>query len=125
MSSTLALRSGRSRRSRAGSTRSRTESLLKLEPHVSQAVVIVRWAKVHGIDDASPEALAASPAVRQLIESEVAQVNRGLGSLEQVKCFRTFPRDLTVETAELSPTLKVKRKVVTERYRREIEEMYA
>ena len=110
---------------RAGSTRSRTENLPKLEPHVSRAVVIVRWAKAHGIDDASPEALAASPAVRPLIESEVAQVNRGLGSFEQFKCFRTFPRDLTVETGELSPTLKVKRKVATERYRREIEEMYA
>jgi long-chain acyl-CoA synthetase len=119
------------------------ENLLKLEPHVSQAVVIgddrkycvalvtlavdevVRWAKAHGIEDASPEALAAAPAVRQLIESEVAHVNRELASFEQVKYFRILPRDLTVETGELTPSLKVKRKVVAERYRREIEEMYA
>jgi long-chain acyl-CoA synthetase len=119
------------------------ENLLKLEPHVSQAVVIgddrkycvalvtlevdevVRWAKAHGIEVASPEALAASPAVRQLIESEVAHVNRELASFEQVKYFRILPRDLTVETGELTPSLKVKRKVVAERYRREIEEMYA
>jgi len=119
------------------------ENLLKLEPHVSQAVVIgddrkycvalvtldvdevVRWAKAHGIEDASPEALAAAPAVRQLIESEVAHVNRELASFEQLKYFRILPRDLTVETGELTPSLKVKRKVVAERYRREIEEMYA
>ena len=119
------------------------ENLLKLRPHVSQAVVIgdgrkycvalltldldqvVGWAKAHGIGDASPEALAASPAVRELIQSEVAQVNRGLASFEQVKYFRILPRDLAVESGELTPSLKVKRKVVAERYRREIEEMYA
>jgi long-chain acyl-CoA synthetase len=119
------------------------ENLLKLQPHVSQAVVIGdnrkycvalvtldvdelgRWAAAHGIADASPAALAASPAVRQLIESEVAHANRELASFEQVKYFRILPRDLTVETGELTPSLKVKRKVVAERYHREIEEMYA
>jgi long-chain acyl-CoA synthetase len=119
------------------------ESLLKLQPHVSQVVVIGdnrkycvalltldaeeigRWAKEHRLTAASPEALAALPAVRELIEGEVAQVNRELASYESIKYFRILPRDLAVETGELTPSLKVKRKVVAERYCREIEEMYA
>src|SRR5262245_21829278 len=119
------------------------ENLLKLQPHVSQAVVIgdnrkycvaltsleaeeiTRWARVQGLDASNPETLASHPAVRELIEGEVAQVNRELASYESVKYFRILPRDLSVETGELTPSLKVKRKVMAERYRREIEEMYA
>jgi long-chain acyl-CoA synthetase len=119
------------------------ENLLKLQPHVSQAVVIgdnrkycvalitldpdeiERWAKDHGLDGGSPEQISALPEVRELIEGEVAHVNRELASFESIKYFRILPRDLSVETGELTPSLKVKRKVVAERYRREIEEMYA
>jgi long-chain acyl-CoA synthetase len=119
------------------------ENLLKLEPHVSQAVVIgdnrkycvalvtldteevTRWAAGRGISFDGPEAMAAHPAVRELVESEVAHVNRELASFESVKYFRILPRELTTETGELTPSLKVKRRVVAERYRRDIEEMYA
>jgi len=119
------------------------ENLLKLQPHISQAVVIgdnrkycvalvtldpdemARWATAHGLTFASGEEMATHPAVRELIEGEVAQVNRELASFESVKYFRILPRDLSVETGELTPSLKVKRKVMAERYRREIEEMYA
>jgi long-chain acyl-CoA synthetase len=51
-------------------------------------------------------------------------VNRGLASFESIKYFRILPRDLSIETGELTPSLKVKRKVVAERYRDEIEGMY-
>jgi long-chain acyl-CoA synthetase len=119
------------------------ENLLKLQPHVSQAVVIgdnrkycvalitldaeemARWASAQGLSFSSAEETATHPAVRELIESEVAQVNRELASYESVKYFRILPRDLSTETGELTPSLKVKRKVMAERYRREIEEMYA
>jgi long-chain acyl-CoA synthetase len=119
------------------------ENLLKLQPHVSQAVVIgdnrkycvalltldadeiARWAAAHGVDATTPEALAAHPAVRALMEAEVATVNGELASYESIKYFRILPRDLSTETGELTPSLKVKRKVVAERYRREIEDMYA
>jgi len=112
------------------------------QPRVSQAVVIgdnrkyctalltldpdelARWGRAHDERDASPKELAASPAVRALVEEEVAQVNRELASFEQVKYFRILPSDLTVESGELTPSLKVKRKVIVERYRGEIEEMY-
>ncbi len=119
------------------------ENLLKLQPHVSQAVVIgdnrkycvalvtleqeevARWAVAQSLQLGSSEEMATHPAVRELIEGEVAQVNRELASFESVKYFRILPRDLSVETGELTPSLKVKRKVMAERYRREIEEMYA
>jgi len=120
----------------------KVENLLKLQPHVSQAVLIgdnrkycvalvtldpdetARWAAAHGVTGGTPAELAAHPVVRKQIEEEVAAVNRDLASYESIKYFKILPHDLTVETGELTPSLKVKRKVVTERYRREIEEMY-
>jgi long-chain acyl-CoA synthetase len=119
------------------------ENLLKLQPHVSQAVVIGdnrkfcvalltldadevgRWATARGLEVGGAEAMAAHPMVRELLEGEVGEVNRQLASYESVKYFRILPRDLSTESGELTPSLKVKRKVVAERYRREIEEMYA
>ena len=118
------------------------ENLLKLQPHVSQAVVIgdnrkycvalitldgeevARWAGAHGLGVSAPAELAGHPAVRELIEGEVARVNRELASYESIKYFRILPQDLSIETGELTPSLKVKRKVVAERYRQVIEEMY-
>jgi long-chain acyl-CoA synthetase len=117
------------------------ENLLKLEPHISQAVVIGdrqkycvalvtldaeavgRWANGRGLGVAG-EALAGHPAVRELIEGEVARVNDQLASFESIKSFRILPGELSVDGGELTPSLKVKRKVIAERYRREIEEMY-
>jgi long-chain acyl-CoA synthetase len=119
------------------------ENLLKMQPHVSQAIVIgdnrkycvalvtldaeaaAAWATSQGLAFDSSEAMAAHPAVRKLVEEEVADVNRHLASFESVKYFHILPRDLSTETGELTPSLKVKRKVLAERYRREIEEMYA
>jgi long-chain acyl-CoA synthetase len=66
--------------------------------------------------------LLAHPLVGKRIESKLAEVNAKLGSWEQVKYFRVLPRELTEADGELTPTLKVKRKVVSERYRELIEE---
>jgi len=119
------------------------ENLLKMQPHVSQAVVIgdnrkycvalitldqeelARWAQARGIEDVRPASLAANPEVRALVESEVGEVNRQLASFESIKYFRILPSDFSPESGELTPSLKVKRKVVAERYRPQIEEMYA
>jgi long-chain acyl-CoA synthetase len=119
------------------------ENMLKMQPHVSQAVVIgdnrkycvalitlnaeavEAWARAQGLRLDGPEATAAHPAVRKLLEEEVAAVNEDLASYESIKYFHILPRDLSTETGELTPSLKVKRKVLAERYRREIEAMYA
>jgi len=78
-----------------------------------------------GLRLGSPEEIASHAGVRELIEGELAQVNRELASYESVKYFRILPRELTTESGELTPSLKVNRGVMAERYRREIEEMYA
>ncbi len=69
--------------------------------------------------------LVAEPKVQELVKQAVAHVNESVGRVEQVKRFRILPIDFTQETGELTPTLKLKRKVVVERYGQWIEEMYA
>jgi len=120
----------------------KVENLLKLQPHVSQAVLIgdnrkyctalvtldppeiERWAREKGIAFGSVEELAGHPDVQALVESEVATVNKQLASWESVKYVRVLPRDFSTETGELTPSLKVKRKVVAQRYAEEIDAMY-
>jgi long-chain acyl-CoA synthetase len=117
------------------------ENLLKLQPHVSQAVVIgdnrkyctalvtldapaiETWAREHGVTAPAHE-LPGHPEVQKLIESEVAAVNRQLASWESIKYVRILPQDFSTETGELTPSLKVKRKVIGSRYADEIESMY-
>src|SRR5262249_52603486 len=119
----------------------KVENLLKLQPHVSQAVLIrdnrkfctalvtldqpavEEWAKEKGLS-VPPDSLATHPDVQQLIESEVAAVNEQLASWESVKYVRVLPGDFSPESGELTPSLKVKRKVVATRYADVIESMY-
>jgi long-chain acyl-CoA synthetase len=54
----------------------------------------------------------------------VAAANQHLASYESIKYHRILPHDFSVETGELTPSLKVKRKVINERYHGIIEEMY-
>jgi len=65
------------------------------------------------------------PDVRARFERVVDEVNRDLARFEQIKRFTLIAREFTVEGGELSQTLKVRRRVVEERYRNEIESMYA
>jgi long-chain acyl-CoA synthetase len=118
------------------------ENLLKNDRYVSQAFVfgdrkkyltalltlapeeIVAWAARRGIPDRSVEALAKHPQVLQLMRERVDEVNRGLASFEQVKKFAVLETDFSQETGELTPTLKVRRKVVIEKYGRILDDLY-
>jgi long-chain acyl-CoA synthetase len=118
------------------------ENALKSQQHVSQAVVIgdgrkycvalitldteaVRaWAAVRALALGTDDELHRHPGVVELIGAEVAAVNRDLASFESIKYFQILPRDFTIEAGELTPSLKVKRKVVAERYRDAIASMY-
>jgi long-chain acyl-CoA synthetase len=86
---------------------------------------IVPWASEHGIQDTSPQALAADPQVRALIQAEVDKANAKLAQVEQVKKFVILDHDLSQETGELTPTLKVKRNVVNEKYAPLFDELYS
>ncbi len=118
------------------------EAEIKQHPLVSQCVVIgdrrpylvalitldpeeaARFAREHGLPE-DPEALAANDEVREQIEAHVDRVNRRFARVEQVKKVEILPRDLSQEGGELTPTMKVKRRVVAEKYEREIEALYA
>jgi len=85
---------------------------------------IVPWAKSSGIEDLSIPALAAHPEVHALIQGELDKANSKYAQVEQVKRFFVLEHDLTQETGELTPTLKVKRNVVNEKYMGRFDELY-
>lgn len=68
--------------------------------------------------------LLRHPRVRALAETIVAERNRDLASHEQIKKFVLIPHEFTIEAGELTPTMKVKRKVIAEKYRDLIDSMY-
>jgi long-chain acyl-CoA synthetase len=85
---------------------------------------ILPWAREHG----KPEdlaALARDEEVRALVQEALDAANAKYAQVEQVKRFEILDHDLSVEEGELTPTLKVKRNVVNERYADVFEEMYA
>jgi len=98
-----------------GDDRRFLSALLVLEPEAA--------ARVASSPGAGP--LHEDPAVLAELERGVETVNRRRSRVESVRAFRVLPRALTVEDGELTPTLKVRRQVVEERWRELIEEMYA
>jgi long-chain acyl-CoA synthetase len=85
---------------------------------------VVPWAKEQGIEDTSIAALARYPDVRALVQDELDKANARYAQVEQVKKFVILDHDLTQETGELTPTLKVKRNVVNEKYASLFDELY-
>jgi long-chain acyl-CoA synthetase len=88
---------------------------------------IVPWAQNQAdppIADVSMAALADDPQVRALIQAELDRANEKYAQVEQVKKFVILDHDLSQETGELTPTLKVKRNVVNEKYAGLFDELY-
>ena len=118
------------------------ENEIKQHPLVSQCVVVgdrkpylvalvtldpedaVAYAKEHGLPE-DPEQLATNADVLKAIEDHVETINQKFARVEQVKKVAILPRDLSQETGELTPTLKVKRAVVASKHEQEIEALYA
>jgi long-chain acyl-CoA synthetase len=85
-------------------------ALITLDPEE-----IVPWAKEQGLPE-DPAALANEPKVRELIQAHLDEVNSRYARVEQIKRFAILDHDLSQETGELTPTLKVKRNVINEKY---------
>jgi long-chain acyl-CoA synthetase len=85
---------------------------------------IVPWAKEHGIEETSIAALADNDQVRALIQGELDKANAKYAQVEQIKRFFILDHDLSQETGELTPTLKVKRNVVNEKYAERFDALY-
>ena len=119
------------------------EAKLKDNPWVSEAVLLgdrqpyvvclivpefaklEAEAKLRGWSAAGRRELLARPEVRTIYQAELDRVNAGLASFEQVKKFALLDRELTQDAGELTPSLKIRRRIVTEHFAREIGELYA
>ncbi len=86
--------------------------------------ILKDYASAHGIKFASEVDLIAHPEVRKLYQHEIDRLQKDLPVFERVRRFELLPKPLTVEGGEITPTLKVKRKVVEEKFAHLIERMY-
>jgi long-chain acyl-CoA synthetase len=83
-----------------------------------------QWATGHGLKGRSLEGLAAEPDVRAAVHEGVDRANQELARVEQIKRFTIIPGDWLPSGDELTPTIKLKRKPIAQKYEREIEAMY-
>ncbi|MGH2921358.1 MAG: AMP-dependent synthetase/ligase, partial [Gaiellaceae bacterium] len=83
-----------------------------------------KWARARGLDG-DLAALASRDDVRELIQGVVDDVNAGLARFEQVRAFAVLPRDFSAEEDEVTPTLKLRRRICEEHFASEIERLYA
>lgn len=82
------------------------------------------WCSQKALDTSSNKAMIEAPEVHALIKEEVEKLNVNFGKVEQIKKFELVENEWTVDTNELTPTMKVKRKFVAEKYKDLIERIY-
>jgi long-chain acyl-CoA synthetase len=103
------------------------ESLLKTSRLVSQALVVgdrrPYVTALVALDEA--EVAGAKRDVQALVQDAVDDVNRELSRFEQIKRFAIVPREFSAEEGEVTPTLKLKRRVIEDRFAAEIEDLYS
>lgn len=86
--------------------------------------VLEQFAKENTITFSSREELISNPKVLAKYQSIVDELNPNFSHIEQIKKFKLLKAEWTAETGELTPTMKIKRKVINERYSKEIEAIY-
>ena len=102
-----------------GEARNYCVALIALDPDV-----IAGWATDQGLSEATYAELAKSPLVHDLIDEHVRKLNTELNRWETIKKWALLDHDLSVERGELTPSLKVKRAVLAERYEALIDALY-
>jgi len=123
-------------------TPSELENQLKFSPYVTDAVVIgdkrpylvclvmidqenvEKYAQDHDVPFSNYLSLTRSAEVQKLIGGEIERVNKQFARVEQIKKFRLIEKKLGAEDEELTPTMKLKRKLVSQKYAELIESMY-
>jgi len=93
-----------------------------ISPHFP---LLEEWARANDVSFTSRQDLITHPKVRVLFEGIVAEVNRGLARYETLKKVLLVPDEFTANDGTLTPTFKLRRKAVEDRYRKEIDELYA
>lgn len=118
------------------------ENALKSDQYISQAVilgdaqhfigalivpdfeVLERWAKRHKISFVSREDLITNRLVVEKVMRRVHKVNTQFSNYEQVKKIALLGQEMTQESGELTPTMKVKRRIINEKYQKQIDDLY-
>ena len=118
------------------------ESLILVDKYIDQVAVIANerkfvsalivpefrlvedWAKEHGIEFSSREDLCANPKVNKMILDRIKTLQQQLAHYEQVKRITLIPHHFSMESGELTNTLKIRRPVVYKNYKQEIDRMY-
>jgi long-chain acyl-CoA synthetase len=88
------------------------------------ADAVTPWASGNGLAGKGYAEIVTSDAARVMVQGFIDQLNAGLNRWETIKRFTVLQRDLTVDEGELTPSLKLRRKMVVERYGREIDALY-
>lgn len=119
------------------------ENALKLNPYVGVPAILgdrrkfaavmispnfarlEEWARANGIAFTSRAELIAHPKVQSLYESVVEEQNQNLARFEKLKRVILVPDEFTADNGALTPTLKLRRRVIEERYKKEIDDLYA
>jgi long-chain acyl-CoA synthetase len=102
-----------------GDRRGYVTALLVLDPEAAPA-----WARAHGIEALPAAELAVHPDVLAEIDHAVADANSHLARPEQVRRYQVLPNEWTPQTGELTPSLKRRRRVIIDKYAKEIESLY-
>ena len=118
------------------------ENLLKADPFISQVMVhgdrkpypvalitlnpeeLTKFAREQGVLTTDPGALVRHPKIVERVARTVEEKNTNLQSYAKIKKFSILAVDFSLEGGELTPTLKVKRKVVSEKYKKDLEALY-
>ena len=119
------------------------ENSLKLNPLVGTAAIIgdkrkfafvlispnftllEDWARCNSVALTSRDELIANPKVQALYDEIVEEINKNLARFEKLKRVLLVPDEFTAENGALTPTMKLRRRIIEERYQRQIEELYA
>jgi long-chain acyl-CoA synthetase len=91
---------------------------------VPEFEVLKEYARQHGISFESDHDLALHQSIKEMYRKEIDVIQKDLPAFERVRRFELLKQPLTVENGEITPTMKVKRKVVEERFAGVIEKMY-
>ncbi len=87
--------------------------------------LLEEYAREHGIPFETREQLCANPKINEMMKERIDTLQQQLAHYEQIKRFTLLPHHFSMERGELTNTLKIKRRVLNENYKREIEAMYA
>jgi len=99
------------------------------KPYLTALIVpnlerLLEYAKEHHIDYFDLDDLVMREPVQKLFEQRIAEINSRLAQYETIKKFALLPHDFSIENGELTPTMKLRRKVIYEKHKQKIEEMY-